>query len=342
MISQDWQGLSHADVAKRQRSHGPNEWSGRDRRGWRTSVKEVLREPMFTLLLGGALVYLAIGEAADGVLLLVCVLGVIGLTLVQSHRTERALAALSVLAEPWARVIREGARQRIPARELTVGDLIELTEGERVPADALLRRTTHLSVDESLLTRESMSVGKEASVSASRLATPGRGESAASSLFAGTLVTAGQGLAEVVQIGAATELARMGLALSAIETERTPLQLETMRVVRKLAIGGLLACLLVVIVYGLTRGGDVDAWKQGMLAGIAMAMSVLPEEFAVVLTIFLALGAWRMSRRQVLTRRFPAIEALGAATVLCVDKTGTLGDFATRDRQNTGFRSGGT
>ena len=317
-------GLNQAEVATRQALHGPNEWSGRDRRGWRTSLKEVLREPMFVLLVCGAVIYLAIGEVADGILLLVCVLAVIGLTLFQAQRTEHALEALSRLAEPWARVIRDGVRERIPARELTVGDWIELGEGERVPADALLRRSTHLSIDESLLTGESMTVTKRPSVSVSALATPGRGPSADSSLFAGTLVTAGQGIAEVVKIGAETELSRMGLALRAIETERTPLQLETTRVVRKMALAGLLACLLVVMVYGFTRGGDLEAWKQGMLAGIAMAMSVLPEEFAVVLTIFLALGAWRMSQRQVLTRRFPAIEALGSATVLCVDKTGTL------------------
>ena len=324
MSDDDLRGLSHAEVTQRRALHGPNEWSGRDRRGWRSSLKEVLREPMFVLLLCGAVIYLAIGEVADGILLLVCVLAVIGLTLFQAQRTEHALEALSRLAEPWARVIRDGVRERIPARELTVGDWIELGEGERVPADALLRRTTHLSVDESLLTGESMTVMKRPSVRLSTLATPGRGPSAESSLFAGTLVTAGQGVAEVVKIGAATELSRMGLALRAIDTERTPLQLETTRVVRKMALAGLLACLLVVVVYGFTRGGDLEAWKQGMLAGIAMAMSVLPEEFAVVLTIFLALGAWRMSQRQVLTRRFPAIEALGSATVLCVDKTGTL------------------
>lgn len=329
MPGSDPQGLTAIEAARRLRVHGPNELPAATQHAWRAVMVDVLREPMFLLLLAGALIYLAIGAVADGVLLLICVVCVIGLTMFQSSRTVHAVEALSRLAEPSARVIRDGVRRRIAARELTVGDLVELTEGERIPADALLRRSRHFAVDESLLTGESMPVVKRPSVTVSRLALPGSdglpddpGKGA--SLFAGSLITAGQGLAEVIKIGRETELAHLGLALRAIDTERTPLQRETGRVVRKIALGGLLACLLVVIVYGLTRGGDVEAWKQGALAGIAMAMSVLPEEFAVVLTVFLALGAWRMSRRNVLTRRFPVIEALGAATVLCVDKTGTL------------------
>ncbi len=317
-------GLTAVEASRRLAVHGPNELPATGRRGGFGVVVDVLREPMFALLIVGALLYLAVGEVADGVLLLVCVAFVIGLTLFQSHRTDRAVEALSRLAEPWVRVIRDGTRQRIPARELTVGDLIELAEGERIAADALLRRSSHFTVDESMLTGESMPVVKHPSVTASALDAPGAQGSALSSLFAGTLVTAGQGIAEVVQTGSATEFARLGLALQGIDTERTRLQQETNRVVRKMAVGGLLSCVLVVIVFGLTRGGDLTAWKEGALAGIAMAMSVLPEEFAVVLTIFLALGAWRMSHQNVLTRRFPVIEALGAATVLCVDKTGTL------------------
>ena len=324
MTGMEISGLTTREASRRLAAHGPNELPAADRRGWYRVAIEVLREPMFLLLIVGALLYLAVGEVADGTLLLVCVGFVIGLTLFQSRRTDRAVEALSRLAEPWVRVIRDGSRQRIPARELTVGDLVELAEGERVPADALLRRASHFTVDESMLTGESVSVVKRPSVTASALALPGGQAPEPASLFAGTLVTAGQGIAEVVRTGSGTQLAQLGLALRGIDTEPTPLQRETGRVVRKIALGGLLACVLVIVVYGLTRGGDLVAWKEGALAGIAMAMSVLPEEFAVVLTIFLALGAWRMSRQNVLTRRFPVIEALGAATVLCVDKTGTL------------------
>jgi Ca2+-transporting ATPase len=197
-----------------------------------------------------------------------------------------------------------------------------IAEGDRVPADALLRRAINLSADESLLTGESVPVRKIASSDVHQLSRPGGDD--LSSLFAGTLVTCGQGVAEVLATGPRSELGRIGKALQRIEPETTPLQKETSRIVRILAATGLAACVLVVVAYALTRGGSGLEWKEGLLAGISMAMAILPEEFPVVLTVFLALGAWRISRSQVLTRRMPAIETLGAATVLCVDKTGTL------------------
>jgi Ca2+-transporting ATPase len=145
-----------------------------------------------------------------------------------------------------------------------------------------------------------------------------------SSVFSGTLVTSGQGIVEVAATGRRTELGKIGKALEQGEEEPTMLQTETRHIVRYLSAAGLAACCIVVVAYALTRGGSADAWKQGFLAGIAMAMAILLEEFSVVLTIFLALGAWRLSRSKVPTRRMPAVETLGAVTVLCVDKTGTL------------------
>lgn len=202
------------------------------------------------------------------------------------------------------------------------GDLVVLSEGDRIPADALLRQSTNLAVDESLLTGESVPVSKEASLDASALTRPGGDD--LPSVFSGTLVTAGQGIAEVVGTGLRTEIGKIGKALRTLEPEQTLLQRETGRLVRNLAIVGLSLCVVVIVAYGLTRGGTAQVWKEGFLAGIALAMATLPEEFPVVLTIFLAMGAWRISRQNVLTRRIPAIETLGAATVLCVDKTGTL------------------
>jgi Ca2+-transporting ATPase len=197
-----------------------------------------------------------------------------------------------------------------------------LAEGDRVPADGLLRRGINLSVDESLLTGESVPVRKAPSADAAALDPPGGDD--LPSVFSGTLVTAGQGIVEVLATGPRSQLGRIGKALQQVEPEPTPLQRETGRLVRTFALVGLVACAIVVVAYALTRGGAAAAWKEGMLAGIAMAMATLPEEFPVVLTVFLALGAWRISRSNVLTRRMPAIETLGAATVLCVDKTGTL------------------
>ncbi len=202
------------------------------------------------------------------------------------------------------------------------GDLVVLGEGDRVPADGLLRRGIHLSVDESLLTGESVPVRKVPAPEATGMDAPGGDD--LPSVFSGTLVTAGQGVAEILATGPRSELGKIGKALARVEPEPTLLQRQTGRLVRTFALVGLLACALVVVAFALTRGGGVGVWKQGLLAGIALAMAILPEEFPVVLTVFLALGAWRISRSQVLTRRMPAIEMLGAATVLCVDKTGTL------------------
>ncbi|MBU3672819.1 MAG: cation-translocating P-type ATPase [Sinobacteraceae bacterium] len=315
-------GLSSVDAAARLARDGPNALPEARAPGWYRLLIEVLSEPMIGLLMAGALLYALMGEPADGALLLVCVVFVVTLTVVQERRTERALEALGGLASPRALVLRDGIERRIAARELVIGDLVLLNEGDRVPADALLRQSTLLMVDESLLSGESVPVRKRASLEASILQRPG-GEDHPS-LYSGTLVTAGHGLCEVIAIGAATEFAAISRSLGGVTPEATPLQCETRRVVRWLAVAGLLACIGVGVTYALTRGADMAAWREGGLAGIAMAMSMIPEEFPVVLTVFLALGAWRIGRHQVLTRRMPAIEALGAATVLCVDKTGTL------------------
>ena len=285
-------------------------------------VREVAREPMFQLLVAGGLLYLLMGKLGDALLLLSFVLVVIAITVIQERRTERALDALRDLSSPRALVIRDGQQKRIAGREVVAGDIVVLAEGDRVPADAMLRRSAFLAVDESLLTGESVPVRKLPSPTATVLDRPGG--DGLPSLFSGSLVTAGQGVCEVIGTGVQTELGRIGKALQQIEPERTPLQVETAHTVRSLALVGMAACAAVVVIYALTRGNDWQAWKEGALAGIAMAMALLPEEFPVVLTVFLAIGAWRISGSRVLTRRMPAIETLGAATVLCVDKTGTL------------------
>jgi P-type Ca2+ transporter type 2C len=315
-------GLSSEEARSRWHIEGPNELPAQKPRSLFAAAFQVAREPMFLMLVAGGGLYLLMGEPADALMLLGFVLVVMGITIVQERRTERALEALRDLSSPRAHVIRDRVRQRIDGREVVRGDLVVLSEGDRVPADGLLRRGINLSTDESLLTGESVPVRKVASVEAIELDRPGGDDLA--SLFSGTLVTAGQGIAEIVATGLRSELGKIGRALEQVEAEPTLLQAETGRLVRTFALVGLAACLLVVVVFAVTRGASADAWKQGALAGIAMAMATLPEEFPVVLTVFLALGAWRISRSHVLTRRMPAIETLGAATVLCVDKTGTL------------------
>ncbi len=315
-------GLSEEEAAGRLATDGFNELPGaRRRRTWHIAL-EVLREPMFLLLVACGALYLVLGEPREALLLLGFVFVVMGITIVQERRTERALEALRDLSSPRALVIREGRRRRIAGREVVRGDLVVLAEGDRVPADGLLREGVNVSVDESLLTGESVAVRKEPSASARELGRPGGDDLPA--VYSGTLVTAGTGVAEILATGPRTELGRIGKALQTLEPEETLLQKETGRLVKLLAAAGLALCVVVVVLYGLTRGNTPAAWGRGLLAGITLAMATLPEEFPVVLTIFLAMGAWRISRSRVLTRRMPAIETLGAATVLCVDKTGTL------------------
>jgi len=315
-------GLAEQEARLRLEREGPNELPSREKRGLLAIVLEVVREPMFLMLVAAGALYLLMGEPKDALMLLGFVFMVMAITITQERRTEHALEALRDLSSPRALVIREGQQRRIPGREVVPGDLVIVVEGDRVPADALLRAGINLSVDESLLTGESVPVRKTASTQAQVLDAPGGDD--LPSLFSGTLVTAGQGVVEVLSTGLGTELGKIGKALQEVEPEATFLQKETSRLVRMLALIGLSACVLVVILYALTRGGGALVWKEGLLAGIALAMAILPEEFPVVLTVFMALGAWRISRSHVLTRRMPAIETLGAATVLCVDKTGTL------------------
>ena len=315
-------GLSDQEAAQRLTEEGPNELPTSRRRSVLAIAFEVVREPMFLLLVACGVVYLMTGEPKEAMMLLGFVFVIMGITITQERRTERALEALRDLSSPRALVIRGGRRLRIAGREVARGDWIVIAEGDRVPADAVLRFALNLSADESLLTGESVPVRKSESADAQKLDRSGGDD--LHCIFSGTLITRGQGIAEVLATGMRTEIGKIGKALQGLETEKTLLQKETSQLVRNLAIVGLSLCAIVVVVYGLSRGNTAEVWKQGFLAGIAMAMATLPEEFPVVLTIFLALGAWRISQKRVLTRRIPAIETLGAATVLCVDKTGTL------------------
>jgi Ca2+-transporting ATPase len=313
------EGLTQQEAQRRLREHGPNELARERGRRLGSIVREVLREPMFLLLLAGAAIYLALGDLHDALVLIMWLFVVIGITVYQERKTERALEALRDLSSPRALVLRDGEERRIPGREVVPGDLVLLHEGDRVPADGILLDCTQLQTDESLLSGESLPVSKSATAEQGAAMRPPGGEGQPC-VFSGTLVVSGFGIARILATGAATEIGRIGTALHALETEHTPLQRQTARLVRAFAAAGIGLSVVVVLLYALVRGG----WLDGLLAGITLAMAVLPEEFPVVLTVFLAIGAWRIAREKVLTRRVPAIETLGSATVLCVDKTGTL------------------
>ncbi|MCC7273507.1 MAG: cation-translocating P-type ATPase [Alphaproteobacteria bacterium] len=313
-------GLSAADVQARLRAGGYNELPRPDRRTPLRIVGEVLREPMLALLLIGGAVYLVLGDLTEALILLVFATLSVAITVVQESRTERVLEALRDLTSPRALVIRDGEQRRIAGREVVTGDLILLAEGDRVPADAVLVQSHDLQTDESLLTGESVPVRKVARTAGHAGPQRRPGGDGLPHVYSGTLVVRGRGLGEVTATGTRSEIGRIGQSLGALAMEPPRLQMQSRRLVRAFAAVGAVVVVLTVILYGTLRGG----WLEGVLAGIAIGMSMLPEEIPVVLTVFMAMGAWRISQARVLTRRAAAIEALGSATVLCTDKTGTL------------------
>ncbi|PTQ11847.1 ATPase [Sphingomonas oleivorans] len=313
-------GLSADEAATRLLNDGPNELP---RAGRRTSLQialEVVQEPMLALLLAAGGAYLLLGDLTEALILLAFATISIAITIIQETRTEHVLEALRDLSAPRALVIRDGQRIRIPGREVVRDDLLVLEQGDRVAADAILLDAIDLQVDESLLTGESLPVRK---VAPAPDAAPGPrrpGGEDQPYVYSGSLVVRGAGVARTIATGPSSEIGRIGQTLATLDTEPPRLRTETAAIVRLCAIGGGAVAASAVLLYGLLRG----AWIDALLAGIAIGMSMLPEEFPVVLTIFLAMGAWRISRAGVLTRRAAAIETLGSATILCTDKTGTL------------------
>lgn len=312
-------GLSSEHAARLLAQDGPNELPRPPRRTvWRI-LREVVREPMFQLLAAAVAIYLVLGDVSEASVLLAFLAVIVSITLVQERRTELVLEALHDMTSPRALVWRDGERRRIAGAELVVGDRIELAEGDRVPADARLLEANDLAVDESLLSGESLPVLKPVGHGPSESTAP-KVLAPEVLVYAGTMVVAGQAVAQVTATGARSEIGRIGKTLGAIETEATPLNRQTRQLVRWFSVLGLVVSLAVGLLYAWTRGD----WLGGALAGITMAMSMLPQEFLLILTVFMAMGAWRLSQHRVLTRRAATIEALGSATILCTDKTGTL------------------
>lgn len=305
MTSEQPSGLTHDEAAARLAADGPNELGANQRRTVLAIAGEVAREPMFLLLLGAGAIYLAMGDPHEALILLGFVVIIMVITILQERRTENALDALRDLSSPRALAIRDGAQRRIPGREVVREDLLILSEGDRIPADGAVLQAHELAVDESMLTGESEAVVKFAD---------------GGLVFAGTLVVRGQGMIKVSAIGGGTELGRIGKSLQDITVESSPLREEMGLLTRRLAVIGICLCLALALLYWSLRGN----WLDALLAGITLAMGILPQEFPVIMIIFLAMGARRIANQKVLTRRLNAIETLGETTVLCVDKTGTL------------------
>lgn len=300
----DYLGLSSVEVSKRLGRSGLNELpKEKVKSGW-TIFFEVIREPMLLLLVLSVVLYFFLGDVLETVLLSFSVGVILFISYIQERRTENALAALKNLAVPMVVAVRDGKKVKVERKNVVVGDLLWIVEGERVGADGVAIEAKSLMVDESLLTGESVPIEKK------------MGEK----LYMGTMVVRGEVLIEVEKIGVETEMGKIGKSLESIESEETFLQKQTKQTIRTIGFWSIMVCLILVVYFGLSK----KEWIEGILAGITAGMALLPEEFPVVLTVFLSFGAWRISKEKVLTRKMAAIETLGSITTLCVDKTGTL------------------
>ena len=297
-------GLSSEAAARRLRDEGANDLGLSQRRALHDIIRDVMAEPMFMLLLLAGGIYLLMGDRGEAMILLGFVLIIISITVLQERRTDNALAALRELSSPRALVMRDGEALRIAGREVVREDVLLLAEGDRVPADGQLLQAHELAADESMLTGESVTVMK----------------SVGDSVYAGTVVVSGQGMVCVTATGKQAEMGRIGVSLEDIALETSPLREEMNVLTHRMAAIGLLLSVGLMATFWWLRG----SWLEGMLAGIGLAMALLPQEFAVIMIVFFALAARRLGSRHVLTRRLHAIESLGETTVLCVDKTGTL------------------
>lgn len=316
--SEKYRGLTNEQVLQKQKLEGLNELPSSKPKNFFALAWGVVKEPMFLLLVACGTLYLVLGDIQEGLMLMGFVFVIMGIEFYQERKTEKALDALKDLASPRALVIRDGAEKRIAGRDVVTDDLVVLQEGDRVPADATVLYSVNLMADESLLTGESVSVRKAEWNGSDKSTQPGGDD--LPFVYSGSMIVQGNGIVRVTAIGSNTEIGKIGKALESVEEEPTKLKTEMGSLVKKLAILGVSLCVVVIVVFTFTRG---DLLK-GFLAGITLAMAMLPEEFPVVLTVFMALGAWRMSKKNVLTRKPSAVETLGSATVLCTDKTGTL------------------
>jgi Ca2+-transporting ATPase len=298
------EGLTKSQVIQIQAKHGLNEISVADKKTVLKLLLRILAEPTFALLLLAGSIYLVIGKLDDALILLGFICISVGITLFQERKSEKAIDALKELSSPRAIVIRDGVTQRIAGKDIVVGDILILEEGDRIPADALLLEAHDLLVDESLLTGESEPAKKEGT----------------NQVHSGCMVIRGSGVAKVTAIGMETELGKIGGSLKQISPLNSPLQEDIGVLIKRFTIFGISLSALVLVILGLIR----NEWLQGTLTAISLTMALLPEEFTVILTVFMALGVWRIAHQKVLTRYAPVIETLGSITALCVDKTGTL------------------
>ena len=315
-------GLTSAEAKRLQDLYGKNELSPQKKETFFQKAFHILCEPMFLLLIAAAIIYFILGEPRDGAIMLIFVAGIISIDVIQEWKTDQTLHALKDLSAPQITVIRDGNEQRIASADLVPGDLMMICEGVKIPADGVVLRCADLCVDESSLTGEAEGVWKTPSGSTEPTTDYWRKDYC----YAGTLVTQGTAVVQVDQIGAQTEYGKIGLGVAAAPQADTPLQKQTGKLVKTCAIlaGVLFALVAVFTWFNIPDHPFSDRLIESVLSGVTLAMAMIPEEFPVILTVFLSMGAWRLAKKNSLVRKLPSVETLGAVSVLCVDKTGTI------------------
>ena len=316
------QGLTSEEAHRRQQQYGKNELISEKKENFFIKVLHIISEPMFMLLLVAAVIYFILGEPRDGAIMLVFVIGVISIDVIQEWKTDKTLSALKDLSSPHIKVIRDEKELIIQSSDLVPGDIMLISEGVKIPADGEIIKLSDLCVDESSLTGEVEGIWKTSVENAE----PSKDYWRKDYCYAGTLVTQGSAYIKIDKIGAATEYGKIGTNVSAAPETPTPLQKQTGSLVKLCSIIAvvLFAAVAVITWFNIPDHKFVDRLIESILSGITLAMAMIPEEFPVILTVFLSMGAWRLAKQQSLVRRLPSVETLGAVSVLCVDKTGTI------------------
>ena len=315
-------GITTAEARVLQDKYGKNELTPQKRESFIKKAFHVICEPMFLLLIVAAIIYFILGEPRDGAIMLIFVLGIISIDIIQEWKTDKTLNALKDLSAPHIKVIRSGEEQIIASSDLVPGDLMLIYEGIKIPADGIIVKCNDLCVDESSLTGEAEGVWKINTGDAPNSDDYWRKDYC----YAGTLVTQGTAHVLVDKIGASTEYGKIGVNIATAPDEKTPLQKQTGSLVKLCAgIAAVLFALVGVFTYiNIPDHAFGDRLIESILSGITLAMAMIPEEFPVILTVFLSMGAWRLAKKNSLVRKLPSVETLGAVSVLCVDKTGTI------------------
>lgn len=312
-IPPEFYGLTEEELRHSRDRFGYNQATSVKKSTWVQMLLDILKEPMLILLIAVSIIYLVVGNYGDALFMIGAIIAVSGISFYQDNRSKKALEALEKLNEPLSIVIRNGKVLQIPTHEIAVGDLCVIEEGKMINADGVIVHSNDFSVNESSLTGESYSVYKSV-------------DTADNKVYSGTLVVSGLAVFKVEQIGSQTQLGKIGQSIHAIKEEASPLQVQISNFVKWMAVIGIAVFLLV---WGFSYYQSRDL-IQSLLAGLTLAMSILPEEIPVAFTTFMALGAWKLMKEGIIIKRSSVVETLGSTTVICTDKTGTITENSMR------------